>query len=571
VKKVIEVSRRGWARLSRRGRKALILYVAGLVFTTGLDGAALVLISNLLKERTATAGDLSTGYIALIAGLVIGLFLLRSAAAVVIAWRVTSRLAMEEVKVGSENFGAYAAQHWETAQRMTVSDLFNVVDRGPWTLMGNLFSAATLIAELASALVIFLVLLVLQPATAISAAIFFVAVAVLQHRVLSVSAARAGNAIFQRSISVYEMLGDSFRLKRVLSVSPSESLRGALDDELRHHSVARARLLFFESLPRYFMEASLAVGFATVGLVTYWILGTDAVVPSLIVFAAAGFRLLPIVNHIQGLVLQIVGRTPVSETTLDYWDEAQVSNMAAPPPSDTVNDHDDVLLSLADVTYRYPDAEAESLMGVSLEFRRGLQYAIVGPSGSGKTTLVELCLGLRQATTGRVEVGKSNLVRGYVPQDTHLAGIPVFNNVALEWRDSKVDVGKAERALSTAELTVAFEGRNLSESVQGMSGGQLQRLGLARALYRDPDFMVLDEATNALDATTEASIVESLELLRGRVTVVLVAHRLSTVRNADVVVYVSGGRVVYSGTFREVYDSVPEFKTQVDLGRFDVE
>ena len=572
VRKVLEVSRRCWARLSRRGKRAVILYVVGLVFTTGLDGAALVLISRLLKERTQTGGDLSTGHIGLIAGVVIGLFLLRSAAAVLMSWSITTRLAMEELKVGSENFDAYTQQHWETAQRLNVSDLYNRVDLGPWALMsGVMFFAATLIAELASALMIFLVLLVLQPVTAISAAVFFLTVALLQHKMLSVSTERAGNAIYKKRNSVYELLGDSFSLKKLLSVSPSESLPEALADERRQFAVARARLLFFESLPRYFMEASLAVGFAAVGLATYAILGTDHVVPSLTVFAAAGFRLLPIVNHIQGLVLAIVGRLYIADSTLDYWDEAQASKLRSPTESEVVGDDPDVVLSLEKVSYRYPDGDSDSLTEATLQFRRGLQYAIVGPSGSGKTTLVELCLGLREPTNGRVTVGQPDLIRGYVPQDTHMAAIPVFNNVALEWDDSKVDVTKAEQALSTAELTVAFEGRNLSESVQGMSGGQLQRLGLARALYRGPTFLVLDEATNALDATTEASIVESLELLRGEITVVLVAHRLSTVRNADLVVYVSDGRVVYTGSFVDVYNSVPAFAIQVDLGRFDVE
>jgi ABC-type multidrug transport system fused ATPase/permease subunit len=261
----------------------------------------------------------------------------------------------------------------------------------------------------------------------------------------------------------------------------------------------------------------------------------------------------------------------IADSTLDFWDDAQATESAGPATREATIGDADVVLSLEGVSYRYPDADAESLTGATLEFRRGLQYAIVGPSGSGKTTLVELCLGLREPTNGRVTVGAPDLVRGYVPQDTHLAAVPVFNNVALEWDDSKVDVKKAESALATAQLTDAFEGRNLSESVQGMSGGQLQRLGLARALYRDPTFLVLDEATNALDATTEASIVESLELLRGEITVVLVAHRLSTVRNADLVVYVSDGRVVYSGTFIDVYNSVPAFATQVDLGQFEIE
>ncbi|MCE9623073.1 MAG: ABC transporter ATP-binding protein/permease [Actinomycetia bacterium] len=546
--------------------------MVGLVFTAGLDGAALVLISNLLNERTETAGDLPTGHIAFIAACVIGLFLLRSASAVAISWRTTIRLAMEEVKVGSENFDAYSEQQWEAAQKLNVSDLYSIVDRGPYALVsGILFYFSTLVAELASASVIFLVILVLQPVTAVTAALFFIGLAVVQHKMLSVSSERAGRAILERGNSVYEILGDTFSLKRVLSVSPSQSLTAVLADHRKKYALARAKLLFFETLPRYVMEASLAIGFVVIGLATYAIQGRDLVVPSLTVFAAAGFRLLPIINRIQGLVLAIVGRLAFSDSALGYWDDAQTSAHREPTANEAVPLGEDVVLALDDVSYRYPDADSDSLTGASLQFCAGLQYAIVGPSGSGKTTLVELCLGLREPTTGSVRVGASSLTRGYVPQDTHMAGVPVLNNVALEWDSSKVDVKKAESALSNASLSGALEGRDLSDVVQGLSGGQLQRLGLARALYRDPNFLVLDEATNALDATTEASIIESLELLRGKITVLLVAHRLSTVRNADLVVYVEEGRIVYSGTFVDVYNSVPAFAHQVDLGRFDIE
>ncbi len=571
MRSIVEIFRRGWQRLSGRGKKALIFYLVGVVSSAGLDAVALVLISNLLKERTATAGDIPTGHIALIAGLVVGLFLLRSAVAVVILWIASSFLAMEEVRFGSENFEAYSEQHWEAAQRLKVTDLYTIVDRGPVSLSGTLFYVAALVAETASALLIFVVLLVIQPATAIAAAVFFVLVAILQHRLLSVSAHRAGRVALTRGNSVYEILSDSFSLKKVLSVSPSRSLSKVLAGQRRELASARAKLRFVETLPRFMMEATLAVGVVVIGLVTYLIQGKDLVVPGLAVFAAAGFRLLPTVNSIQGLVLAIAGRISLSETALDYWDHASARKDVEPTLSTFTGDDKDVVLALDRVSYRYPDGDSDSLIEASVQFRRGLQYAIVGPSGSGKTTLVELCLGLREPTGGSVRVEMAGPVRGYVPQDTHLAGIPVFNNVALEWDDSKVDVLRAEQALSMAELTVALQGRNLAESVQGMSGGQLQRLGLARALYRAPGFLILDEATNALDATTEASVIESLELLRGKITVVLVAHRLSTVRNADHVIYVEGGRVVHIGPFVEVYNSVPAFAQQVDLGRFDVD
>ena len=147
----------------------------------------------------------------------------------------------------------------------------------------------------------------------------------------------------------------------------------------------------------------------------------------------------------------------------------------------------------------------------------------------------------------------------------------IAGNVALEWNAEAIDFDKVRNALSVAHLEEYFdsnlEDKRLNENFNRMSGGQRQRLGLARALYRESKLLVLDEATSSLDAITENKVMETVKLLRGNKTVIIVAHRLSTIKDADQVIYIEDGRVLGIGTFPELESTLPEFKEQVRLGR----
>jgi ABC-type multidrug transport system fused ATPase/permease subunit len=228
------------------------------------------------------------------------------------------------------------------------------------------------------------------------------------------------------------------------------------------------------------------------------------------------------------------------------------------------------------VDFTYPSGTAPVLTGVNLAFREGLQYAIVGPSGSGKTTLIDICLDLLTPQKGEVlwKFKKSADSFGYVPQDTHISSASIAGNVALEWDSSVIDFDKVRNTLRVAHLDEYFnsnlEDEKLNEIFNRMSGGQRQRLGLARALYRDSKLLVLDEATSSLDAITESKVMETVNSLRGNTTVIIVAHRLTTIKDADQVIYLEGGKVLGIGTFTELQRTLPQFGEQVRLGLLTV-
>ena len=242
-------------------------------------------------------------------------------------------------------------------------------------------------------------------------------------------------------------------------------------------------------------------------------------------------------------------------------------------------ERDPVNLALDRVTFTYPGAVVPAVADVSLNIPIGSHVAFVGASGAGKSTLVDLLLGLLVPTQGQIRVDDTDLRDvladwrsrvGYVPQDVVLFDGTIGQNVALTWGE-EYDRERATRALERAQLTEVVAARDggldgrIGERGLALSGGQRQRLGIARALYADPLVLVMDEATSALDTSTEDAITSAIRELHGEVTVVSVAHRLSTIRHADMVCFMSGGYLVAQGTFNELVRTSPEFAAQAAL------
>jgi ABC-type multidrug transport system fused ATPase/permease subunit len=563
MKGIWRLFKQGLSILSPQGKRVLFLYGLGLVLLAGLDGIALYFVSQVFT--TSSGGEsieISSGGSMLV--WVIALFGLRTVCSTLISWISVKRFALEEVRIGSANFEHLMAKTWNERVDSSVTDLYNGIDRGPTNMVqGLLINVVTIFSEAATAVLILGALLFLQPTTALIATAYFTLVAFIQHRLLSRSSSKAGETSSAYFNYVYEILSDAHSLSKLLSISPSSSLGTQLDEKRRALALARGRVVFLAMLPRYFMELILAIGLAIIAGGTYVISGTEAAVAAVTVFAAAGFRLLPIVNRIQALILQLFSTAPIAQLSL-----LRPSTPAFLKREESASSSHALVLD--DVSFRYPTSTSDVLSGVSLSLSAGLQYAIVGPSGAGKTTLVDLCLGLLQPQEGTVHASSANIA--YVPQDTHIARLSLQQNIALEWNREAIDISLVDDAIMRAQLTHVLDGRSETDglSEQGLSGGQKQRIGLARAMYRNPSLLFLDEVTSALDAETEHAVMSSIESLRGTTTVVIVAHRLSTVQHADQVIYLDNGKVLGVGTFDELRKSIPQLQRQIELGTLDL-
>jgi len=563
MRDVWKVFRQGLTLLTPSGKRVLYFYGLGLILLSGLDGVALYFVSQVF---TASSGgdsiEISSGASTLL--LVVTLFTLRTVFSTLLSWVSVRRFALEEVRVGSANFESLMSNSWNSRIDSAVTDLYNAVDRGPNNMVqGLLISVVTIIAEAATAVLILVALLFLQPVTAIIAAIYFGLVSIAQHRLLSRSSSQAGELVVTHTNGVYATLTDSYSLSKLLTINPSQSLRPHLHDQRKSLALARGLVIFLGMLPRYFMELILAIGLALIAGGTYALSGAEEAVAAVTVFAAAGFRLLPIVNRIQGLVLQLFSTVPSARLAFIQKTESVAETSLATTP-------DAAVLELQEITFQYPTANQPALVDINLALQHGLQYAIVGPSGAGKTTLVDICLGLLQPQNGSVSCS-TDVTISYVPQETHIARLSLEQNIALEWNTENIDPIQVQNATQIARLANVLDGREAAKlSGQALSGGQKQRIGLARAIYRNPTLLFLDEVTSALDAETEHAVMSSIEALRGDITVVIVAHRLSTVQHADQVIYVEDGKIMGIGTFEELRKSIPQLQRQIELGTLDL-
>ena len=227
------------------------------------------------------------------------------------------------------------------------------------------------------------------------------------------------------------------------------------------------------------------------------------------------------------------------------------------------------------VSFRYDGVEGETLRNVDLTVKRGTSLGIVGPSGSGKTTLVNVLLGLLPPSCGRILVDGRDVADclpawrrhiGYVAQDIYLLDDTIRANIALGEKDSEIDEQALRQAIEASQLDEFLatlpdgERTMLGERGVRLSGGQRQRVAIARALYRNPQLLIFDEATSALDTMTERAVVSAIERLRGSHTLIIIAHRLSTVKGCDSLVYLNKGRVEATGNYEELQEKVPAFK-----------
>jgi ABC-type multidrug transport system fused ATPase/permease subunit len=305
-------------------------------------------------------------------------------------------------------------------------------------------------------------------------------------------------------------------------------------------------------------------------------------VATLTIFIAAGSRIAPAVLRLQQGSLAIKGSLSSAKPTLDLIEALEDVNLSA--KSDVAPDFDHIefvpSVEMTDLFFRYPNTEAAALDGQSYSIKAGSSVAIVGSTGAGKTTAVDVLLGILKPERGSVSISgqkpEDAIVKwpgaiSYVPQDVVISNGTIRDNVGLGFNPRYIDEELVWDAIIAAQLDSYVNSLPLGldtqvgERVTRMSGGQRQRLGIARALFTKPKLLVLDEATSALDGETEAAISQAIQNLRGNVTVIMIAHRLSTVRNADSVIYMDKGKVIAIGTFEEVRAKVPDFDRQAKL------
>lgn len=342
--------------------------------------------------------------------------------------------------------------------------------------------------------------------------------------------------------------------------------------------------------PRYAMEL-LALG-SVIGLVVFLLVTYDgdlgAILPILSIYALAGFKLLPAFQQIYLSLATIRGNIAAFEAIRDDLRRTLLEPaLSGPRPqldtadTDLPRSQDGTRIRLEGVTFSYPSRSTPAVDDISMEIPSNATVGLVGPSGSGKSTLIDILLGLIEPNRGQLYIDEKALKPGrlsawqqrvgFVPQAIYLLDGSVRENIAFGLPPDVIDETKILQAASLAhldellvELPSGLDTRVGERGVQ-LSGGQRQRIGIARALYDDADVLIFDEATSALDGVTEQSVMRAISDFAGRKTIVMIAHRLNTVKNCNLIYFMSAGRIIDQGTYDELSHRNPAFRKMAEL------
>lgn len=570
-------------------QRYFVFYMIATTVVTLLDVVAMSLLAIVIGPAI-TGGTLNLPFIGeitpemapVLALSALVLIIVKSILSVSLHWHATRRFAKYELEIGDRMFRAYINSSWEQRSKRSVAEITRIADAGiANTMAGFLLPLMRVPSSIFTFVLVLAVLLVVNPMISLIALVYLSLIALIVHQFVTKRALEAAQVNLEFSYRVAILMTEMMEALKELSLRNRLGDVAELVTTNRQRSVrARANGSILGIIPGFVFEAALIGGIILVGGASFIQGGLTAALTSVALFATAGFRLIPAINGIQGGIVQAVASIPSATDVIGDLIASENDMKTSTTPADTAELAERPReMRLDNVRFRYPNASEDVIRGMSVDIPLGSSLGIVGPSGAGKSTLIDLLLGLSVPSSGEIRIDGHPLNAvlrqwrgrvGYVPQRVALFDGTIAQNVALTWND-EIDRERVIRALERAQLgsLVASRAGGIDERIGergvSLSGGQQQRLGIARALYTDPLVLVLDEATSSLDTKTEDEVTKSIKALQGEVTLISVAHRLSTIKDYDRVCYVDEGVIVSQGTFYEVAASLPSFAEQVLL------
>lgn len=536
-------------------------------------------LSNWLIQIGFFPNDLYRQLLSLILIAVV-LIVFKSFLAIMVLRKIFKFLADQNAKI-SKNFGLrFMNSSYETISSHPSQEATYAIGRGLHIseILGNV---SVLISELAMLTLLMGFTVFFAPEVGLVILLYFLGIYLLAQKklggwihkntqMLSDSNIR-GDQAFQEGMSLYKELYVTNKLDYMVGLFSSMRLQAA-------KSTANIQLISY--IPKFTFESALIIGASLVGAYSA-ITGTlQNAITSLVLFFALGSRMLPSLLRLQSAANAIQSFSGLSDISFDLL------KAITKEPVENSNHHllnknkFESRVEIINVSYKYLSNDSFSMKDISFTVPEGGSLAIVGKTGCGKSTLVDLLLGILEPSHGSALISglpPSLAVKkwpghiGYVPQDFAFLNGTVRQNVAIAIPDVEIIDEQVWNCLRLVELDNLFSESQLGlDSLIGergvrLSGGQRQRLGIARALYSNPKLLVLDEATSALDAETEEVISKTIRNLTNKVTLIIIAHRITTVQKVDHVIYLENGQIKGEGSFESVRAKVPDFEKQASL------
>lgn len=568
----------------------LLGLVAALAVTTVQSQPAPAIVTS-VADALGLSGLSDQALVAVLAGVAAIVLLSKSVFSSLLTRRVfiflANRQALVSARLARELLSRPLLFLQSRSSQETAYALIQGAGSATISILGQLVIVAT---EAALLVVLGVALLFIDPIVTVGVVIFFALVALVLQRIMGSWASRLGKEGAEADIASLNTIQDALLTYREISVLNRRETYINRFQDLRWRSASvNADRTFILQAPKYVFEAAMVVGGVALAGVLFLTKDSVAAVATLALYLVAASRVMPSLLRLQGAALALRDNAAAAASTfalakeLDHPTADAVVNAnwhADVIPRSGQRDAHPISISMDSVSLTYPGATRPALVDVTIDVPPGSSIALVGRSGAGKSTLVDLLLGVMEPDSGSVKLnGMSprDAVSahpgsiGYVPQAVSLVNGTLRENVALGLPDGLVTDDQVWRALQRAHLDEPFArdrdglDTRVGENGVKLSGGQRQRIGIARALLLGPSLIVLDEATSSLDAETEQAITETIRSLQGTVTVVIIAHRLSTVRDVDQVAYLECGSLVGTGTFDALVGSIPALATQASL------
>jgi ATP-binding cassette, subfamily B, bacterial PglK len=589
--------------LSPRDRRKLLGVAVIQIFLAGLDlvGVAIVgILGSLAINGISSKGpgdrveklfstlhltDLSIQEQAAILGLTATVVLLgKTLISVFFTRKVLFFLSRRSAILTDDLLRRIIVQPLVKIQEYSSQQMLYTVTAGVYTVtVGILGTTVLIITDSALLITLLLGMLVIDPLVAVITILIFACIGVILYSLMHLRMRKLGAKDSALSIESNQKIIELFgsyreifvRNRQTAYIDGISKIRGELSNTL-------ADMSFMPNISKYVIEMTVVFAAVLVSAVQFYFYDAAHAVATLALFLAASTRIAPAVLRLQQSSLVVKGSLGSASQTLRFFE-----NLAPQPVSTTdvnifpiAHDGFEGAVSVRNISYQYPNSNAEVISDVSLEIHPGEFVAVVGASGAGKSTLMDLLIGVLNPDTGSIlisGIAPKNVVSrwpgaiGYVPQEISIIDGTIAENVLLGFELTTSNESFVIEALNVASMSEFVESKannihtRVGEAGTRLSGGQRQRLGIARAMVTKPKLIFFDEATSALDGQTEAEISQSIQNLKGQVTLVMIAHRLSTIRYADRVIYMDSGKVVAQGSFEEVRRMIPDFEKQAQL------